>query len=72
MNPKGILVIGNTAQFVNNSAARNTFESFRSHLTGIDIVTFDELFERAKFIVVNTESNEAAPATQETEDDFPF
>jgi hypothetical protein len=72
VNPKGILIIGNTAQFNGNSEARNTFESFRSHLTGIDIITFDELLERAKFIVINSDTNAAVFPVPEAENDCPF
>lgn len=48
--PKGILVIGNTNQ-LNNRDKLYTFESFRRNLHNPEIITFDELFERAKFIV---------------------
>jgi hypothetical protein len=30
---------------------RNTFELFRRNITSPEILTFDELYERAKFIV---------------------
>jgi hypothetical protein len=65
-NPKGILIIGNTAQFESNNDARRTFEEFRTHIHGIDIITFDELLERARFIVANTHNNE-----QVQEEEFP-
>lgn len=53
VNPKGILIIGNTSEFSNDRDARNTFELFRTQLSGIEIITFDEVYERAKFIVEN-------------------
>lgn len=49
--PKGILVIGNTNQLNESAEARSTFELYRRGLTNPEIITFDELYERAKFIV---------------------
>lgn len=54
-NPKAILIIGNTKQFEGNNKEslmkRKTFELYRRNSRDIEIVTFDELLERAKFIV---------------------
>ena len=58
VNPKGILIIGNTKEIINNKSARNTFELFRTQVTGIEIMTFDELLNRAKFIISNVEKND--------------
>lgn len=71
INPKGILIIGNTNQFDSDADARQTFESFRTHLSGIDIITYDELFERAKFIVECTNENQAINESTIIED-VPF
>jgi hypothetical protein len=43
-------VFGHTYQ-LDNRDKRNTFEAFRSNIKNPEIVTFDELYERAKFIV---------------------
>ncbi len=51
VQPKGIIVIGMLRQFGHNRSKRETFQRFRRSLHGIDILTFDELYERAKFIV---------------------
>lgn len=51
VNPRGIVVIGNTSQFGGERDKINTFEIFRNELNNPDVITFDELFERAKFIV---------------------
>jgi hypothetical protein len=48
--PKGILVIGNTNQ-LNSFEKRNSFELYRQNVHNPEIITFDELLERAKFIV---------------------
>lgn len=55
VHPKGILVIGATSQ-LNDIAKRNTFELFRQSVTNPEIITFDELYERAKFIVEHTDN----------------
>lgn len=50
VSPKGILVIGTTAE-LDTKDKRVAFELFRRALHNIDIITYDELLERAKFIV---------------------
>jgi hypothetical protein len=55
--PKGILIIGHTQQVADDMDKRATFERFRRNLKNPEIVTFDELFERAKFMVA--EPNQA-------------
>lgn len=52
VKPKGIIVIGSLSQ-LDDRHKRETFQRFRKSIHGIDIITFDELFERAKFIVEN-------------------
>ncbi|PWB92404.1 DUF4263 domain-containing protein [Methylocystis sp. MitZ-2018] len=55
-NARSILVIGSRDQFSpsenlrDTSVKRDTFELFRRETRGIDILTFDELLERARFI----------------------
>lgn len=56
-DPKGILVMGLTRQLDNRKKIQ-TFEAYRRNLHNPEIITFDELYERAKFIV---EHNENAP-----------
>jgi hypothetical protein len=85
--PKTILIIGNTAE-LDSPHKRNTFDLYRSSLRNPEVVTFDELFERAKFIVGHSEEslNEISPTARakhpaeagyiapsvEAEDDWPF
>lgn len=58
-NAKSILVFGSSAEFGRSDSdrdanvKRDTFELFRREVRGIDIITFDELFERAVFITRN-------------------
>ena len=55
-NAKSILVIGSRDEFSRSGSSRHTnlmrdtFELFRRENRSIDIVTFDELLERARFI----------------------
>jgi hypothetical protein len=53
--PKSYLVIGNLTEFTNehgvNKDKYRSFELFRKNTLNPEIITFDELYERAKFIV---------------------
>lgn len=53
--PKGIMVIGSQSTLAGVRSKIGTFQRFRRSFHGIDIVTFDELLERAKYIVDHTE-----------------
>ncbi len=48
--PKGIIVVGNSSQ-LSNRGKKISFQTFRSSLSNPEIITFDELLERARFIV---------------------
>lgn len=57
-NSKVILIIGNWSQLENDEPKvrelkEKTFELYRRELKNIEIITYDELLERAKFIVRN-------------------
>ncbi len=54
--PKGMLIIGHTQQ-LDNRDKRNSFEAFRSNQNNPRILTFDELYERARFIVEHNSKN---------------
>lgn len=51
VTPKGIVVIGSLGQFENIQNKVCTFERFRRSLSNVEIITFDELLERARYIV---------------------
>jgi len=55
--PKAFLIIGNLREFFHNDRVNETkfssFELFRRELKNIEIITYDELFNRAKFIIEN-------------------
>lgn len=82
-NPKTYLVIGSLAEFKSetgiNKEKFSSFELFRKSLTSPEIITFDELYERAKFIVhTNEEQNQSLPSpniitdNNFENDDIPF
>lgn len=60
-DPKSILVIGHTKQFEGETKEKiikaKTFELFRRDSRNIEIITYDELYERAKFIVESSKSD---------------
>lgn len=53
--PRSVIVIGSLHEFQTdhgiNEDKYSSFELFRRHLVAPEVITFDELFERAKFIV---------------------
>lgn len=54
INPKGVLVVGNMKKIETEDDDKvNTFETFRTSISNPEVITFDELFDRAKFIVKN-------------------
>lgn len=58
-DPKAILVYGSRSEFSviqnerDKNIMRDTFELFRRDSRNLEIITYDELYERAKFIVQN-------------------
>ena len=59
-SPKSFLVVGSLQEFVGdhgvNQERYRSFELFRRNTINPEIITFDELFERAKFIVAQNET----------------
>lgn len=53
VKPKGIIIIGTLGQLAEDRNKWETFQRFRKSIHGIDIITFDELYKRAEFIVNN-------------------
>lgn len=53
-NPKGFILIGNQDEFITdgriNQIKYSSFEMFRKNLKNIEILTYDELYQRAKYI----------------------
>ncbi len=69
-DPKTILIIGNTEQFRgtdrDSRVKAKTFELYRRNSKNIEIVTYDELYDKACFIVNNQVNTEEG---QEIDDD---
>lgn len=73
VQPKGILVIGNTTELNVNEDMINTFEEYRRNMYNPEIITFDELYERAKYIVGNKQTeNQESKFENNEDDDLPF
>ena len=51
VKPKGIVVAGMLSALEKDQAKLETFELFRKGIHGVEIITFDELHDRARFIV---------------------
>ena len=49
-SPKGIVVIGHTSE-LDTRMKKYSFERFRQELRNPEIITYDELYERARFII---------------------
>lgn len=53
--PRQVVVIGSLREFTHNGAVNpekiNSFELYRTSIQDIEIITFDELYQRACFIV---------------------
>jgi hypothetical protein len=69
VQPRGILLIGNLAQLevqstAESSTRRETFERFRRSLWNPEVLTYDELLERARFLV-----SQAKPSVTSNDED---
>jgi hypothetical protein len=49
--PRGILVVGHTKQFIGSEDKKRSFELFRRQMHGVEILTFDELLIRAQELI---------------------
>jgi Domain of unknown function (DUF4263) len=62
VQPKGILIIGNSA-VLDDRDKRHSFEMFRQNLGSPEILTFDEILQRAKMQVAKDSEDQAVPET---------
>jgi len=62
-HPKSFLIVGKLDEFTNeygvNSDQYRSFELFRKNVFAPEIITFDELYERAKYIVSQSDNTKA-------------
>ena len=81
--PKAFVVIGSLREFATenniNEQKFSSFELFRRNISNPEIITFDELYERAKFIVQQSENESNLGKIEKTlgeptffDDDVPF
>ncbi|MHB8960441.1 MAG: Shedu anti-phage system protein SduA domain-containing protein [Candidatus Limnocylindrales bacterium] len=70
--PEGILLIGRLRSIETDREQRESFERFRRHLWNPRVITFDELYARAEFIVARgSGENEAGPTAAQPDSDEP-
>lgn len=76
VQPRSFLVIGNLDEFASdkgtNIARYRSFEDFRRNLRQPEILTFDELFERARFIVESADKSDQINAKTVQDAETPF
>lgn len=56
-NPKCVVLIGSTSEFKGKKRKSESFELFRSLLTGVEIITFDELKNKVEILKKQLEGN---------------
>jgi hypothetical protein len=69
VDPRSYLIVGNLSELVGNDDKVTCFELYRRNIRAPEIVTFDELFHRAKCIVENISSS---GKPDESDEDIPF
>ena len=80
VDPRTYLIIGNLSELTGNDEKIACFELYRRNIRAPEILTFDELFQRASCIVENitretpgTENGAALTKhTRAVDDDIPF
>lgn len=74
--PKSYVVIGNLGQFINqfgvNEQQYSSFQLYRRNLNNPEIITFDELYDRAKFIVEHSVIDDNHESSLYEVEDIPF
>jgi hypothetical protein len=69
VEPRSFLIVGNMAELVGNGDKVASFELYRRNIRSPEILTFDELFYRARFIVENLGGDQVAARPIEPYDD---
>lgn len=70
VQPRSILVVGDTRQLT-TPGQRRTFELFRRNLNAPELLTFDELLERARFLVEQPAEQDQRSREVATDDELP-
>ena len=55
-DPRCVVVVGNAGEQLRTPARRMSFELVRNQLSGVTVVTYDEVFERARKLLAMLES----------------
>jgi hypothetical protein len=63
VHPRSLLIYGNTNQLLDSREKRIAFELFRGQLKHTEIITYDELYNRARFIVEELPAGTGRDAT---------
>ena len=76
-DPRSIVIIGSKGSLGDDQDKVRSFELYRAQTTGVTVVTFDELFQKAERLVNLLESpvsaKDAAPQAEDPfEEDIPF
>jgi hypothetical protein len=61
IEPRSFLIVGDTAELQGNDDKITCFELFRRNVRAPEILTFDELLYRARYIVANLETQDLSP-----------
>lgn len=73
VTPRSYLVIGDMSELVGNGDKVACFELYRRHMRAPEIITFDELYQRARCIVENiSQSRDFPPETMHSTDRAPI
>ncbi|MGB2986272.1 MAG: Shedu anti-phage system protein SduA domain-containing protein, partial [Phycisphaerae bacterium] len=57
-DPRCVVIIGNTKEIQGDEDKVRCLELFRSHTSGVAIITFDELFEKTRRLIQVLEAPE--------------
>jgi len=68
-NPQCVVIIGNAGAELNHQSKTKSFELFRHQFTGLQVITFDELFSKTRQLINLLES---PMVDEEIIDDIPF
>ena len=67
--PSCVVIAGDFEQEINTEKKAKSFELFRSHLSGVEIITYDEMFGKVKLLIDLLEGN---LVPENLDDDIPF
>lgn len=69
--PSTVVIIGNSERELDSINKKRSFELFRSHLSGVEVITYDELFGKIKLLIDLLEGHLNFPEVEPYEE-IPF